>query len=216
MENQSKKDIPTSTPPTFPLHTPRPTFQDNDYANLNPRIDGSERPTTHKSHYQNAKRRPHMVAVDGSEVSDLAFHHALKHSSPRDRILVVCGFNHSPGESTKADSDPNESNEIRHDKANSILEPYREKCKKFKRTCTFQTLPYSGGASSLGEAICREAAINRVDTLTLGSRGLSRVQQFILGSVGSYCANHCPCNVTIVKPIPEKITKLKKAEAKQQ
>jgi len=41
------------------------------------------------------------------------------------------------------------------------------------------------------------------DLMVLGSRGLSRVRAFLLGSVSSRISHHAKCPVLIVKPLPQ-------------
>ncbi|MBM2826014.1 MAG: uspA-5 [Dehalococcoidia bacterium] len=44
------------------------------------------------------------------------------------------------------------------------------------------------------------AAQEGVDCLIIGSHGASGIEKALLGSVSTYCVNHAPCPVLVVKP----------------
>jgi hypothetical protein len=50
-----------------------------------------------------------------------------------------------------------------------------------------------------GEDIVEYCEKNKIDSVIMGSRGLNSIKRAVLGSVGDYCAHHCPCPVVIVK-----------------
>ncbi|MEW4369865.1 universal stress protein [Paenibacillus kandeliae] len=50
-----------------------------------------------------------------------------------------------------------------------------------------------------GKEIVRYAADVHADLIIIGSRGLGTLQEWMLGSVSHYVAQHAPCAVTIVK-----------------
>lgn len=51
----------------------------------------------------------------------------------------------------------------------------------------------------MAKSICETAEKHSVDTVYVGSRGLSTASRLFLGSVSSAALNRCECNVTVVK-----------------
>lgn len=49
------------------------------------------------------------------------------------------------------------------------------------------------------DAICIKARVDKYDLIVMGSRGLSGVKGYLLGSVSSKVARHAPCAVLIVR-----------------
>jgi nucleotide-binding universal stress UspA family protein len=55
-----------------------------------------------------------------------------------------------------------------------------------------------------GSSILEEAESWNADLIVLGSRGLSTVKRWLLGSVAQYVVNHAPCSVEVVRErVPE-------------
>lgn len=51
----------------------------------------------------------------------------------------------------------------------------------------------------MGKSICETAVKQNVDTVYMGSRGLSATSRFFLGSVSMAALNRCDCSVVVVK-----------------
>jgi len=49
------------------------------------------------------------------------------------------------------------------------------------------------------DQICEIAAKEKVDMIVIGSRGLSPLGRFLLGSVSDRVVHHAPCSVTVVR-----------------
>jgi nucleotide-binding universal stress UspA family protein len=56
-----------------------------------------------------------------------------------------------------------------------------------------------GGAGTVAKTLCETAAAHDVETVYVGSRGLSAASRLFLGSVSMATLNRCNCNVTVVK-----------------
>ncbi|MEM8722065.1 MAG: universal stress protein [Cyanobacteria bacterium P01_G01_bin.39] len=52
-----------------------------------------------------------------------------------------------------------------------------------------------------GRTICDFAQTRSVDTILVGSRGLTGAKEMLLGSVSNYVTHHAPCSVLIVREI---------------
>lgn len=50
-----------------------------------------------------------------------------------------------------------------------------------------------------GRAICDFAQTQSVETIVVGSRGLTGAEEMFLGSVSNYITHHAPCSVLIVR-----------------
>jgi nucleotide-binding universal stress UspA family protein len=50
-----------------------------------------------------------------------------------------------------------------------------------------------------GRTICDFAQTRSVDTILVGSRGLTGAEEMFLGSVSNYVTHHAPCSVLIVR-----------------
>lgn len=49
------------------------------------------------------------------------------------------------------------------------------------------------------DMICEEAKAGKYDLIVMGSRGLSQIKSYLLGSVSSRVTRHAPCPVLIVR-----------------
>ncbi len=54
-------------------------------------------------------------------------------------------------------------------------------------------------ADSPGRKICKFAESEEIDLIVMGRRGLSGVNEFLMGSVSNYVLHHAPCSVLIDK-----------------
>lgn len=68
-----------------------------------------------------------------------------------------------------------------------------------QRRCVFYNHKLLGGAGTVAKSICETATKHDVDTVYVGSRGLSAPSRLFLGSVSWATLNRCDCNVTVVK-----------------
>lgn len=95
------------------------------------------------------------------------------------------------------------------DISRKILRKYGEMCQSSLRHCVLLSEKYSGGSGSLGkyhsvinfegETVCSLAQQHKASEIVVGNRGISPLKRMMLGSVSSYIANNCDCNIVIVK-----------------
>eukprot|EP01104_Vermistella_antarctica_P004858 TRINITY_DN15284_c0_g1_i1.p1 TRINITY_DN15284_c0_g1~~TRINITY_DN15284_c0_g1_i1.p1 ORF type:complete len:201 (+),score=0.27 TRINITY_DN15284_c0_g1_i1:171-773(+) len=140
-----------------------------------------------------------MVAVDGSVWGSYAFRHAACHTNQKDRLHIVTAVHKrfaTIGQNT--DLIKEENGKARED-AIKMLDRYRQQCIQTNRTCTFNVIEFEGASSDLAESLCREALRSNSTHLVTGSHGKNTIQRAFLGSTSSYCVNHCPMTVTVVK-----------------
>lgn len=68
-----------------------------------------------------------------------------------------------------------------------------------QRQCEFMKRKIKGNANIISKDICQVARDNDVETVYVGSRGLTPDQRFFLGSVSVNCLEYCDRNIMIVK-----------------
>jgi len=71
--------------------------------------------------------------------------------------------------------------------------------RRSQRHCVFYNHKLLGGAGAVGKSICETAEKQNVDTVYVGSRGLSAPSRLFLGSVSWAALNRCDCSVVVVK-----------------
>ena len=94
----------------------------------------------------------------------------------------------------------------------SLTSVYEESWQKFKQRGlkTLQSLAqeaitagvnakFTQDLGNPGRTICDFAQTRSVDTILLGSRGLTGAKEMFLGSVSNYVTHHAPCSVLIVR-----------------
>lgn len=149
---------------------------------------------------QRAKTSPKtvLVAVDGSPVADLAFRTAMTQTTPKDKVIVYHG--EFLGTSLQGDGRFTTTEEPYAAKNSAMLSTlYAEECKRWDRHCVFYNHKLLGGAGTVAKSICETAAKHDVETVYVGSRGLSAPSRLFLGSVSWAALNRCDCNVMVVK-----------------
>jgi nucleotide-binding universal stress UspA family protein len=81
--------------------------------------------------------------------------------------------------------------------ANKWIEPIQNKANKYGVSSTVEILENEG--SSIVDIITKYAQKNRIDLITVGTRGLSKFKRLLVGSVSSALISHSHCPVLLVK-----------------
>ncbi len=137
-----------------------------------------------------------LVAVDGSENADRAFEYAayIAKRCEADRLFIINvieGFGRNLGTWEKHDSIVKEMKQNSKD----LLEKYKSKA----ISEAFTSAEIITAAGNPGEEILRVAEKEKMDTIVMGSRGLSTVSKLLLGSVSHNVLHNANCPVTIVR-----------------
>jgi nucleotide-binding universal stress UspA family protein len=136
-----------------------------------------------------------LVAVDGSENSDMAFEKAVelaKNSSSRLNVLHVAQS--SMGRKTMVSP---QMNDTLMDIGRTIISSYKKKLEvDEKDLLKTKTLLKRGDAA---QRIIETARAEKCDLVVIGSRGLGTFKQLLLGSVSQKVSNYTGCPVLIVR-----------------
>ena len=81
--------------------------------------------------------------------------------------------------------------------ANKWVEPIQKKAHKYGVSSTVEIIENEG--SSIVDIITKYAQKNRIDLITVGTRGLSKFKRLLVGSVSSALISHSHCPVLLVK-----------------
>ena len=102
-------------------------------------------------------------------------------------------------------------------KDESLASVYEEPWQKFKQrglkalqsfaekaTAAGAKVKFTQDFGNPGRSICKFAQTQSVDTILVGSRGLTGAKEMFLGSVSNYVTHHAPCSVLIVRETTER------------
>ena len=102
-------------------------------------------------------------------------------------------------------------------KDESLTSVYEEQWQKFKRrglsalrslvqeaTTAGVNAKFTQDFGNPGRIICDFAQTSSVNTILVGSRGLTGAKEMFLGSVSNYVTHHAPCSVLIVRETHKK------------
>ena len=131
-----------------------------------------------------------LVAVDGSKNSDIAFEYACdlaKNAGASLLILHVFEELGTVGYSI--------NKEIERDNR-EMLQKYQSKAKKALNT---HVDVIEAKANDVAEEILRTADKENIDTIVVGSRGISEAKMFLLGSVSYKVSHYARRPVVIVR-----------------
>jgi nucleotide-binding universal stress UspA family protein len=135
-----------------------------------------------------------LVAIDVSDASKNAFDTALFLAQTADAKLILLHIIPPPPEDeslTSAYEEPWQKLEQRG----------REMLRSLAREATEAgvDVEFTQDFGNPGRTICDFAQTRTVDTILVGSRGLTGAKEMFLGSVSNYVTHHAPCSVLIVR-----------------
>lgn len=143
-----------------------------------------------------------LIALDGSDPANKALNFALDIAEKFSAEVLIVTVVHEtflpyiaipgsivPPTLANFSEELKESHEI-------VLKEALEESKKRNPDLKISTKLFKGHAS---DVIVESAKEEKVDLIVVGSRGLSGVKRFFLGSVSHNVAHHCECPVLIVK-----------------
>jgi nucleotide-binding universal stress UspA family protein len=137
-----------------------------------------------------------LVAVDGSENADRAFEYAAYIAKQCEAeqlfiINVIEGFGIKISAWTKHDSVVKDLEQ----NSKELLEKYKSK----GYSQAFTKVEIISTAGNAGEEILKAAEREKMDTIIMGSRGLSTASKLLLGSVSHNVLHNATCPVMIVR-----------------
>ncbi len=143
-----------------------------------------------------------LLAVDGSETSMKAANMAKMLAQAFDSEITIISVAHEPELHifTEGAFLPDVKEEQK-----KILEARKQACKKLAESLAEEkaekgiAVKFKVVDGRPSDVIIKEADDGKYDIVVLGSRGLTGVKRFVLGTVSGKVANNSTCSVLIVK-----------------
>lgn len=151
-----------------------------------------------------------LVAIDIKETDKSAFNTALslaKTTGAKLMLLnvIVPNENNYPNPFIHSGYEYGLTNE-------SLVTVYQEQWDKFRQrgiealrslveeaTAAGVEAEFVQDFGNAGRTICNHAQTWSADLISIGSRGLTRVQEIFLGSVSNYVTHHAPCSILVIR-----------------
>jgi len=150
----------------------------------------------------------YLVALDLSLAAHKSFETALQLANASDQLILLSVVD-TPSMYIKAKEKfscllSGDNEEEIHAKALALygvaLRHNMLKCSEVSQAQGIATsIELFYNVSHVGKAICQYCSENAVDCLIMGTRGMSVIEEFFLGSTSKYCLENAPCAVNIVK-----------------
>jgi nucleotide-binding universal stress UspA family protein len=132
-----------------------------------------------------------LVAIDGSKHADKAFEYASDLAKKAEaRLLIIHVFEElgNIGYSITKELEQRDR---------EMLQKYQSRAKKLV-TDTYVDVVEAKG-NDVAEEILHKADKENIDTIVVGSRGISEAKEFLLGSVSYKVSHYAKCPVIIVR-----------------
>ena len=132
-----------------------------------------------------------LVAVDGSKNADKAFEYACDLAKKAGAsLLILHVFEELANVGYSIDKEIERNNR-------EMLHEYQSRAKK-ELTQTYVDVMEAKG-NDVAEEILHTAGKENIDTIVVGSRGISEAKEFLLGSVSYKVSHYAKCPVIIVR-----------------
>ena len=135
-----------------------------------------------------------LVPVDGSESARHALEHAIGLAEAFGAELTLLEVIEDQGPLPTFDEKPPPGETREHWLSEERFQPLAD---LLEQTEVPWTRRVERGYPA--EVICEVADKEEHDLVVMGSRGMSGVGRFLMGSVSDRVVHHAPCNVTVVK-----------------
>ncbi|HEX6294430.1 MAG TPA: universal stress protein [Nitrososphaeraceae archaeon] len=136
-----------------------------------------------------------LVGIDGSEPSQKALEYASNLATKNNSFLYIVHVIEEFGGSMRAWEQRDSYVKELRSHSYELLKENESKAKELGVTKTF----IIGEEGDAAEKILLVAKNKEVDTIVIGSRGLSTAKEFLLGSVSQKITHHAKCPVIIVR-----------------
>ena len=136
-----------------------------------------------------------LVAIDGSEPAEKAFHQAVEIAKRNNARLILAHVIDNRRVGRVEAFSPNYFQDLQ-EKMREMLEEYKEKAEQAGIADVEISLEVGSPKVEVGKKIAPEY---EADLIVCGSSGLSALQRWMLGSVSEGIARCARCDVLIVK-----------------
>lgn len=140
-----------------------------------------------------------VVGTDGSKRGTIAVREALALAKMAGATLHAVQVVHPAVEAGHVES---EAWQLAIDKERGELESIKAKLLDEAEDHGVVVEIHTPGNSDIADALIGTARAVAADLVVVGSRGMSGVSRFVLGSIPNKVAHHCPCSVLIVNTNP--------------
>lgn len=135
-----------------------------------------------------------LVAIDVSDASKNAFDTAVFLAQTTDAKLILLHIISPPPDDESLISAYEKSWHKLEQRGREMLRSLAQEA-----TTAGVDVEFTQGFGNPGRTICDFAQTRSVDTILVGSRGLTGAKEMFLGSVSNYVTHHAPCSVLIVR-----------------
>jgi nucleotide-binding universal stress UspA family protein len=136
-----------------------------------------------------------LVAVDGSASAEKALDYAIELAKKTSNNLLIINVIEEFGELMNRWKEHDKLVKDLKRERTAMLDKYESRAKE----AGIENVHIIRAEGNAAEKILQSAEDKRIDTIILGSRGLSTTKEFLLGSVSHNVIHHAKCSVIIAK-----------------